>query len=920
MSELIKIPKADNDIKDYYYMILPNELKVVIIVDKLSTSCGALINVGVGSTSDPQPYEGMAHFLEHMVFLGSEKYQDVKFMESINKNGGMTNASTGDTDTTYYFSINCDKFIENLNIMADFFISPLLKKENVDKERNAVNSESVKNLLDDNWIFNEIIKKTMQTDFAYNHYTCGNLDTLNGPNLDEIVRKFFNDHYSANIMHLVVHVNSKIDLNVLKNNIIETFSKIINKNLNKTYKYGNLLIPNQTVKYIPNTDIDSLTICLQIEKQFTNLIDSPFQILDWIITSKTDNTIFRILENKGYITDIDIGQVFTFDDNILYIVKFILTKKGLKKTDYIYKLFFDYINAIITYEKLDKIYDNISKAKNRDFNLAISENVIDTLQHVNFLLINDIELQNINTYLIMSPEYNLIKNKIFDFFKQINVHNSSLIISSTDFKKQNYKYIIDKIYNVKYVVDTNIISYENEKNQLGQLLEPNRFITDKIDIIPGEDFYPHKKPELISQENYNFVYNFNSSFRNPEVHYYLSLIMPDILKNPEIYIKTQLYLNSVYSDHSGVIDELDKAGYNFGMTLNQDNLIIYLKTDNNNCDLIINNIIKPIFSLDYIAKGFDSVKEKIYKQYKSFYKEQPIKKIGVRINKLLLDKFYTPYDMKKYIKNAKYYDCQKLFFDIIKNSNTNIVVSGNIKQNDAQTYSSLIYNYLHIQNNVVINMDDTKLKNIKYPFYPKCKNFNKDEKNTMFTLSYILFSLKKSDPTFYDEVAFLNLINSVFDIRYFTKLRTEEQFGYIVHTKISYIGSDYIKTGALQFRVQSPVKNSDYLLKRTLEFILYDGFNYIKSLNEQQFNEYKDGIISGLSNKFNNLLELDIYLCSQIFDFSYEYDYKQKLINAITLMSLDNFIKIFIHKFLIYKNNTYTNNTNFISISIDACN
>ena len=917
MTKLIEIQKSNNDVKDYYYMILPNELKVVIIVDKLSTSCGALINVNVGSTSDPEPYEGMAHFLEHMLFLGSEKYPEVKFMESINKNGGITNASTGDTDTTYYFSINCDKFIDNLNMMGDFFIGPLLRKENVDKERNAVNSESVKNLLDDNWIFNEIIKKTFRNEFSFNHYTCGNLDTLNGPDLEKIVRKFFDDNYSSNIMHLIVHINDKINLDMLKNNIIDTFSKIKNTNLKKEHKYGHLLNFNQNIKYIPNTDLDVLTICLQIEKKFTNLIDSPFHLLDWILSSKTNNTIFKLLEDKGYITDIDSGQLLSFDDNILYIVKFILTKKGLKNTDYIYKLFFDYIESLIKYEQMEIIYSNLLNLKKREYNLAISDNIIDTLHQMNIILQNNVEPANIKTHIIMCPEYNLIKEKIIDLLKQINIHNSSTIISSPDFIKNSKNYSIDKIYNVKYNIESTLLSYE--RTFIEKLLLPNRFITDEFTIIPGQDDYPFNNPHQLPQKNYNLVYNFNSSFRTPEVHYYISLTIPDLLKNSETYIKAQLYLDSVYSDHSGLVDELNKAGYNFGMTLNNDNLVLYLRTDNHNSDIIINSIIKPIFSYDYVSTGFESVKEKTYKNYKSFYKEQPIKKINIRIKKLLLDKFYTPYDMKKYIKNSSYDECKKILFDTIKKCNTNIVVSGNIKQAEALANSNLIYQYLHIQKAVDVDIDTTRLKNIKYPFYPKCKNFNKDEKNTMFTLSYILFSLKKSDPMFYNENAFLNLVDAIFDIRYFTKLRTEEQLGYIVHTKVSYFGSEYIKTGVLQFRVQSPVKSSDFLLQRTLEFIRNDGFEFIKKLDEPQFNEYKDGLVSGLLNKFNNLSEMDIYLCSHIFDLSYDYDYKKKLADAINILTLDNFINIYIDKFLIKDNNQYVNNQKYICISIDSC-
>lgn len=906
MTKLIKIDKSDNDVKDYYYMILPNELTVIVVVDNLSTMCGALLNVGVGSTNDPKPYDGMAHFLEHMLFLGSKNYENINFKESINKNGGITNASTGDTDTTYYFSIDCHKFIENLNMLADFLTNPLLKAENVDKERNAVNSESIKNLLDDNWIFNEMIKKIMIDTYSFNHYTCGNLDTLNGENLHLKVREFFETYYSSNIMHLIVNITNNIDLDMLSDNILNSFSKIPNKNLNKQHIYGDLLIPNRVVKYIPNTDIDSLTICFQIKKNFVNLIDTPFHLLDWILSSKSKYSIFKILEKLGLVIDIDIGQIFSFDDNILYIVKFILTKKGIDNTDKILDTFYNYIKSLQKYDGIKEIYNDVIKSYRRDFILATSENVIDTLEHLNFVLTNDVKPESIKTFQNMKPKYEFIKHKIIELLDQINIHNSSIIISSPDFNHKDF--IIDKIYNVKYILDTNNLSYD--KKLFDKLIKSNKFISDNINILAGDDYYPNKKPETIILDNFNFVYNFNSSFKNPEVHFYISLIIPDIMKDASTYIKTQLYLDTIYSNHNGVIDELTKAGYGFVMTLNNDNLIIYLKTDNNNSDFIIDNIIKSIFSHNNKEKGFNSVKEKIYKKYNSFYKEQPIKKINVRINKLLLNKYYTPYEMKDFILNSTYDECKNLFFDIIKKCNTTIVVSGNIYKENALKYANILYYYLPIKNKIEIDINDTRLQKLEYPYIPKCINYNKDEKNTIFTLSYILFSLKKSDPTFYDNVAFLQLLDSILDIRYFIELRTKKQFGYIVHTKISYIGSEYIKTGCIQFRIQSPVQTSDYLLQETIKFIK-DELLLIKEFNDEKFNEYKNGVISSLKNKYNNLSELDIYLCSNIFDFSYTYDYKEQLIKSINNFTLEKFIKLYEEKLI--------NNQEYFSISIDAC-
>ena len=70
----ILIEKSQNDNREYFYNVLPNELEYVIIYDKASKICGSCLNVHVGSINEK--VDGLAHFSEHMVFMGSSKYPD----------------------------------------------------------------------------------------------------------------------------------------------------------------------------------------------------------------------------------------------------------------------------------------------------------------------------------------------------------------------------------------------------------------------------------------------------------------------------------------------------------------------------------------------------------------------------------------------------------------------------------------------------------------------------------------------------------------------------------------------------------------------------------------------------------------------------------------------------------------------------
>jgi len=96
----------------------------------------------VGAALDPKPLYGTAHFLEHMLFMGTAKYpSENEYTEYIKNNGGMNNAYTSLTNTNYHFDCANDVFEGALDRFAQFFIEPLLGEESAEREMKAVDSE-----------------------------------------------------------------------------------------------------------------------------------------------------------------------------------------------------------------------------------------------------------------------------------------------------------------------------------------------------------------------------------------------------------------------------------------------------------------------------------------------------------------------------------------------------------------------------------------------------------------------------------------------------------------------------------------------------------------------------------------------------------------------------------------------------------
>ena len=106
----------------------------MLISDEKIEKSACSISVGVGSLEDPDHALGLAHFLEHMIFMGSENYPDYNsYSKFLTNNCGDSDAHTDDDETNYYFSIKNSAFVEAIDRFLDFFIHPLLSNECIEK-------------------------------------------------------------------------------------------------------------------------------------------------------------------------------------------------------------------------------------------------------------------------------------------------------------------------------------------------------------------------------------------------------------------------------------------------------------------------------------------------------------------------------------------------------------------------------------------------------------------------------------------------------------------------------------------------------------------------------------------------------------------------------------------------------------------
>lgn len=154
LNDNIDIPILTKQLQDRKTakMILSNGVRGVVISDPQTPVTGAALSVEAGSWMDGK-YDGTAHFLEHMLFLGTKKYpNEYDYERYIYDSNGQLNGYTASDHSLYFFtSVTPAAFDGALDRFARFFYEPLFNESCVEREMNAVDEEYRKNIEQDGW-------------------------------------------------------------------------------------------------------------------------------------------------------------------------------------------------------------------------------------------------------------------------------------------------------------------------------------------------------------------------------------------------------------------------------------------------------------------------------------------------------------------------------------------------------------------------------------------------------------------------------------------------------------------------------------------------------------------------------------------------------------------------------------------------
>ena len=186
---------------------LPGGLRVRLLPLRRSSQAAALVRVHAGAHDAPAEYPGLAHFLEHLLFLGSERYPlENSLMPFIQGCGGQLNASTRERHTDFFFQLPAELLEQGLLRLLDMLARPLLDPVAQLREREVLQAEYLARAQDSETLCDAALGTLLNVAHPFGGFHAGNRDSLpvEAGEFQQALRGYHNRFYHSGQFELLL--------------------------------------------------------------------------------------------------------------------------------------------------------------------------------------------------------------------------------------------------------------------------------------------------------------------------------------------------------------------------------------------------------------------------------------------------------------------------------------------------------------------------------------------------------------------------------------------------------------------------------------------------------------------------------------------------------------------------------------------
>uniref|UniRef100_A0A672HC45 Insulin-degrading enzyme n=1 Tax=Salarias fasciatus TaxID=181472 RepID=A0A672HC45_SALFA len=899
VSDIIRSPE---DKREYRGLEFTNGLKAMLISDPTTDKSSAALDVHIGSLSDPSNISGLAHFCEHMLFLGTQKYpKENEYSQFLSEHAGSSNAFTSGEHTNYYFDVSHEHLQGALDRFAQFFLCPLFDESCKDREVNAVDSEHEKNLMNDAWRLFQLEKATGNPNHPFSKFGTGsNPDSLSDT--------------ESNGECFLLCVLFAESLDELTSMVVKLFGEVENKNVpipefpEHPFQEEHL---KQFYKVVPIKDIRNLYVTFPIPDLQKYYKSNPGHYLGHLIGHEGPGSLLSELKSKGWVNTLVGGQKEGARGFMFFIINVDLTEEGLLHVEDIIFHMFQYIQKLRTEGPQEWVFDECKDLNKVAFRFKDKERPRGYTSKVAGLLhYYPLEEVLAAEYLLEDFRPDLIE-MVLDKLRPEQVR-VAVVSKSFEGKTDKTEEWYGTQYSQEAISEETIQNWANaDLNGKFKLPMKNEFIPTNFEIYPLEKDAP-AVPSLIKDTAMSKVwFKQDDKFFLPKACLNFEFFSRYLYADPLHCNMTYLLLRLLKDDLREYTYAARLAGLFYGVASGMNAILLSVKGYNDKQHILLKKIIEKMATFEIDEKRFDIIKEAYMRSLNNFRAEQPHQHAMYYLRLLMTEVAWTKDELREALDDVSLPRLKAFIPQLLSRLHIEALLHGNITKESALGMMQMVEDTLieHAHTKPLLPSQLIRYREVQVPdggWYVY------QQRNEVHNNCGIEIYYQTDMQTTHDNML-LELFCQIISEPCFNTLRTKEQLGYIVFSGPRRANG----VQGLRFIIQS--EKAPHYLESRVEAFLCTMEKAVEDMSEEAFQKHIQALAIRRLDKPKKLSAECAKYWGEIISQQYNFDRDNIEVAYLKTLSKENIMQFYRERLTIEAPKRHKVSVHVLSREMDSC-
>ena len=872
---------SESDHRMYEALVLSNGLRVVLMSDPTTDKAAASLDLDVGSGSDPDDREGLAHLLEHMLFLGTDRYPTAgEYQEFIRSRGGNHNAYTSVDHTNYYFDIEASHLAGALDRFARFFVAPTLDSQLIASERSVVQAEySSKQEADGRRIW---VARRQALDPAHPQagFAVGSEETLAdrpGDRVADDLQAFYLQHYHAGRM--VLAVLGKEPLKDLEGMVRARFDDVP-AGTSRALPDPVALYATETLPILqvvePKKELRQLSFIFPVPSIRKLYATKPLSYVANLLGHEGPGSLFTVLKAEGWAESLSAGSGMVRDAEGTFEISIGLTPTGLEHIESIGEMVFDAIRRVRDDGIDEWRYAEQKQLAKMQFRF---QEAVEPIALTRSLAARWHEYP-LEDLLYAGYRYDeLVKAQVIDYLSRMTPENLHLLLVAPGQETDQ----VDRWYGVRYRLAPLPEAWRAAWRTAPpvtalSLPSANPFVPNDFSLRESPDPTPHPV-RIVIEPGFDLWFDHDLEFGLPHSSLYFSVRSPQARSNARQSVLTELYIALVNDTLSELTYPAFLAGVNFKLYTHRRGFSLRIEGFNDRqpqlLEAILDGLAEPVIE----PARFERLREDLLIRLRNRQRGDPSQRAMGVLHRLLLERSWPPAELVTVAKAITIDEIKAFPGQFFAETNAVMLAHGNISRPEARAAARQFNDQLlaagkpiDVPRNRVVRLDGngglTRLMVVNHP-------------------DAVAVRYRQGANRSVAEQARLLMLGQVIGSAFYDRLRTQQKLGYVVFST----AMPLMEVPGMVFVVQSP-DHEPAAIQAAIDQFLADFTEELKGMLPSEFEQHRQGLLSQLLRADQQLTERTDYYWRELDREAYRFDTRSRLAGGMRAVTSADLTKV----------------------------